>query len=201
MLSQSFIFLLTGTENIYCEDLQVFLTGKDDSFLYAASTRNQRIEAYWSRLKKFRLQWWIQFFTNMVNQGIYRPHLETHQECLLFCFLAIIQAELNDFSRTWNTRFVRKSANAPGGKPDILFQVPSTVGFQKRGLEVNQLDLNVATRVLGIDRHPVYGNKDMYELLICYVHIHSLPLPKDAEGGIDLYVKLLRILEQDDFLV
>lgn len=42
-----------GRENIYCEDLQVFFTGSTESFLYANSTRNQRIEAYWSRLKKF----------------------------------------------------------------------------------------------------------------------------------------------------
>ena len=44
-----------GNENIYCEDLQVFFSGRNDSFLYASSTRNQRIEAFWSRLKKFKL--------------------------------------------------------------------------------------------------------------------------------------------------
>eukprot|EP00794_Sanderia_malayensis_P002664 gene2664-3081_t len=51
-----------GTENIYCEDLQVFFTNDADSFRYGRSTANQRIEAYWSRLKKFRLYWWIQSF-------------------------------------------------------------------------------------------------------------------------------------------
>ena len=54
-----------GTENIYCEDLQVFFTNDADSFRYGRSTANQRIEAYWSRLKKFRLCWWIQYFTDM----------------------------------------------------------------------------------------------------------------------------------------
>ena len=44
-----------GTENVYCEELQVFFTKNSNSFLYAASTRNQRIEALWSRLKKFNL--------------------------------------------------------------------------------------------------------------------------------------------------
>ena len=41
-----------GTENVYCEELQVFFTKSSNSFLYAASTRNQRIEAFWFRLKK-----------------------------------------------------------------------------------------------------------------------------------------------------
>ena len=41
-----------GLENIYVEDLQVFFIRRNDSYLYGASTRNQRIEAFWSRLKK-----------------------------------------------------------------------------------------------------------------------------------------------------
>lgn len=32
-------------ENIYCEDLQVFFTGKKESFIYSKSSINQRIEA------------------------------------------------------------------------------------------------------------------------------------------------------------
>ena len=46
-----------GNENVYCEDLEVFLTGNDDSYLYAASTRNQRIEEFWSGLKIFKTEW------------------------------------------------------------------------------------------------------------------------------------------------
>ena len=46
-----------GTENVYCEKLQVFFTKNSNSFLYAASTRNERIEAFWSRITKFNLSW------------------------------------------------------------------------------------------------------------------------------------------------
>ena len=46
-----------GTENVYCEELQVFFTKNSNSFLYAASTRNERIEAFWSRITKFNLSW------------------------------------------------------------------------------------------------------------------------------------------------
>ena len=123
-----------GTENIY---LQVFFTGDEDSYIYACSTRNQRIEAYWSRLKKFRLNWWINFFSNMVENGLFRPQMSTHQECLLFCFLPILQVELNLFLKTWNTRQVRQSAAAPGGKPDMLFHVPSSIGYTCQGIEVD----------------------------------------------------------------
>ena len=88
-------------ENIFCEDLQLFFNGKDESYIYAASTRNQQIEPFWSRLKKFRTNSCIDFFKRMVNEGVHRPQLETHVECLLFCFLPIIQLELNDVSSSF----------------------------------------------------------------------------------------------------
>ena len=34
-----------GRENIYCEDLQLIFTGREDSYPYTASTRNQHFEA------------------------------------------------------------------------------------------------------------------------------------------------------------
>ena len=40
-----------GTENVYCEKLQVFFTKNSNSFLYAASTRNHRIEQFGLGLK------------------------------------------------------------------------------------------------------------------------------------------------------
>ena len=51
-----------GTENVYFEEIQVFFTKNSISFLYAASSRNQRIEAFWHPIKKFNLSWWIDSF-------------------------------------------------------------------------------------------------------------------------------------------
>ena len=52
-----------GRENVFCEDLQLFATEEEDSYLYAASTRNQWIESVGSRLRKFLTNWRIEFFT------------------------------------------------------------------------------------------------------------------------------------------
>ena len=52
-----------STENVYCEELQVLFTNNSNNFLYAISTRNQRIEAFCSWLEKFNLSWWIDFFS------------------------------------------------------------------------------------------------------------------------------------------
>ena len=182
-----------GTENIYCEDLQTFFTGRNNSFIYASSTRNQRIEAFWSRLKKFRTSWWIDLFSVMVKDKIIQPESICHQEVLIFCFMPVIQAELNEFLLIWNARNVRQSARAPGGRPDVLFALPSTVGFEKQGILVNENDIVIAKNILGISHHPVSVEKDLHELLVCYCAIYKLSIPCDADGALDLFIKLIEL--------
>ena len=92
-----------GIENVYCEELQVSFIKNSDSFLYAASTRNQRIEAFWPWLKNFYLPWWIDF-TDLIKCRIYNPGFEFHREALIFSYMPVIQAQLNDFVRIWNIR-------------------------------------------------------------------------------------------------
>ena len=60
-----------GTENIYCKHLKSFFTNDEESYLNSVLIRNQRIEALWSRIKKFRTTWWIEFFMNMEKEGLY----------------------------------------------------------------------------------------------------------------------------------
>ena len=108
-----------GNENIYCQDIHTFLIKTEDSYRYGSSVRNQKIEALWSRLLRFRVHWWVEFFRTMGLDGIYEGEYILHQELLYFCFMSALQYELNEFQTTWNTKHVRRSAEAPGGKPDF----------------------------------------------------------------------------------
>ena len=83
--------------HILCVYLQIFLRGDPESFLYNRSVRNQTIEAVWSRLKKFKFSWRISFFKSLEKDCLYKPEFDTHKEVLIFCFLSVIQNELNEF--------------------------------------------------------------------------------------------------------
>ena len=152
-------------------------------------------------LKKFRLNWWINFFSGITKISLFKPHLSSHQECLLFCFLPIIQAELNEVVQTWNLRHVRQSASAPGGKPDVLFHVPETIGFEAKRISVSDSDLNIVNHVLGMQHHLVYQNIDLHNLLNCCVHLNEITIPRSAEEALAMYVSLLRCLSNDSFEV
>ena len=99
--------------------------------------------------------------------------------------MPIIQAQLNDFVRIWNIREIRKSSAPLGGVPEILFNAPSTVGFDKKGYSVDDLDLRAAQDI-GIDQHPVCKNDEIHELFTCYINIYKLEVPCDPEDAIFL---------------
>ena len=106
--------------------------------------------------------------------GIYKGEFILHQELLYFCFVSAFQHELNEFQTTWNTKHVRRSAEAPGGKPDILFSLPETVGFTKQGLVIEESDLKAAADVLSIHHQPVNRNDDIHEMLTNYCRSNGL---------------------------
>ena len=63
-------------------------SSQKEKIVYAASTKDQGIEAYWSRLKKFHLSWWIDFFSKMVYNGMFQANLETLQKMFVVLLLA-----------------------------------------------------------------------------------------------------------------
>lgn len=115
--------------------------------------------------------------------------------------MPVIQLELNLCVKTWNSRNIRQSAQTPGGVPEILFYMPNTVGFQLKGINVDEDQINVIENMLGIEHAPMYKNRDLWELLFCYLQIYNLDSPQDAESALDLFVRLLEILRAEDFAV
>ena len=61
-----------------------------------------------------------------------KPSLSIHKKVLVFSFISVIQSELNEFRQIWNCRNIRKSAEASGGGPEMLLNIPALVGFLKR---------------------------------------------------------------------
>ena len=86
-----------GTENCRVALLQQFMRrdGTDSwsgesSFLYGKSTANQRIESFWSILRKQHCQFWISQFKQLKEDG-YFTGTDIDKELIRFCFLQLIQ--------------------------------------------------------------------------------------------------------------
>ena len=91
------------------------------SIIQGKSTANQRIEAFWSNLKKGAGGWWVNFFKDLRDFGIYRDHDLPHRECLKLCFMKVLRQELFSVASLWNTKGIevgRNESGMIGGKPE-----------------------------------------------------------------------------------
>ena len=127
-----------GTKNGVIAAMQSFFRASgDDAFagekahIYGSSHSNQTIEAWWSFLRHNRSGFWIDFFTDMVEQTILQLGNEFHMECLWFCFSWLIQLDLDKVMEHWNSHYIRKSRyDTVSGIPNVLYMLPDYNGKQ-----------------------------------------------------------------------
>ena len=91
-----------GTENTCVSGIQRFFRqdstdafAANKSFMNGKSVFNQRIEAWWCQLRKGCADWWMQYFKELQDCGLFCNGENVQVECLRFCFMVLIQAESN----------------------------------------------------------------------------------------------------------
>ena len=102
-----------GTENVHIAAAQRFLRRNHtdsmsgfETFQYGRSVSNQRIEAFWSQLRRLCTGWWIDFFKDVVESGECDLTLNIHRECLKFSFSHIVQTQLDIVKESWNSHLL-----------------------------------------------------------------------------------------------
>ena len=144
-----------GSENVLVAGIQRFLRrgGIDSlagysSFAYGKSVSNQRIECWWSHLKKCSIGWWCDYFKSLRNRNMFDDSNPIHAQCMKFCFYGILQGELDRVKDNWNHHKIRpnKYADAPPphGKPDLLCFLPGMHGTNGHKTDCNREDFLLA---------------------------------------------------------
>ncbi len=193
-----------GTENVYVAAIQRFLRSQhnDDmagiaSFMYGKSVSNQRIEAWWGILRKQCADWWIRYFKDLRDSGLYSDDDATQRECLKFCFMDILRKELHRVARLWNLHRIRPSSNmeSPAGRPDFLFFLPEANDARDYQKPVVVEDIQIATERC-CRRPPSNGCDDNFtELAIIIMEENNLIMPTTPEEATALYSALLQEIE------
>ncbi|XP_031338632.1 uncharacterized protein LOC116174338 [Photinus pyralis] len=98
-------------------------------FLYGTSQANQRIEAWWGLLRRQHSQYWMNCFEHLKDDGMFNGTL-IDKSLLQYCFMDLIQVELNEFAQEWNNHVIRKTRNSisPSGRPDMMYDFPALYG-------------------------------------------------------------------------
>ena len=188
-----------GSENITIGGIQRFLRrGCEDenaaynSFKFGPSTRNQRIEAWWSILRRTRFSWWIDFFKDLCENGSFDASINCHLEVIRFCFIGLIQTELDEVKEMWNNhriRFIRNS-ECPSGRPNVLYHAPQLTGGIECKFPLSQSDITVA-RTFCQDS-PLFGcPKETVQLCHIIMSEKDLQIPSTPEEAKLLFETLI----------
>jgi hypothetical protein len=189
-----------GTENGMIAAMQSsFRANGNDMFagekshIYGSSHSNQRIEAWWSFLRRNRSGYWIDFFKDLVEQTTLQLGNTLHMECLWFCFSWLIQQDLDRVKDHWNSHYIRKSRyDTVSGIPNILYYLPEYNGKQDCVCPVDDQEIEEMMTHCEIENgqnsiYIDYFESVMYEL--------QLQFPRNENEALDLFQQFIALQE------
>ena len=161
-----------------------------NTFSITTSPLNQRIEAYWSKLRQDRPGWWKSFFQDMVDLELYDPSDLAQADCLRYCFMHILKNELYTVAVEWNHHIISKSINGgPNGRPDTMFFLPHLYNTDSF---LENVDLQ---EVEAIYPHVTDSPRDFsdefqeFAEFVLQGNDHD-DMPSDVASGLDLFLYL-----------
>ncbi|XP_035989950.1 uncharacterized protein LOC118561813 [Fundulus heteroclitus] len=185
-----------GTENVRVRDFQRFLRrdiqddSDIDSYIEGASTSNQRIESWWGFLRRESMEFYISLLVDLKDRGLYNGEY-LDKSLVQFCFLGIIQDELDEMTSVWDSHIIRPSKNyrVPSGRPKVMYMFPDLYSTRDCISPVNSDDVQLCITNCAF-RQATPCDTDINNLCNFLMAESHLQLPSDGFQAIDLYLHL-----------
>ena len=183
-----------GTENGAMAAVQVLLHRNNASHRYGTSVANQRIECFWSQLRRTRVGFLIGNFKALVDNNELDLHDSTDIGCCRFAFMDYVQYELDAIRTYWNIHRIRHSRQQPscGGVPDELYFLPENSQASECGT-VLRPDCLAACHSFVTPPSSVSGQPQLDEYLKSVMTRLDLQKAWQWEGCVALYRRLRQI--------
>ena len=188
-----------GTENVHLRDVQEYLrrNGTDyfagvNSFMQGKSSSNQRIEAWWGILRKQCVNYWMNLFKDMISFGLLDTSDPVHIHALRFSFLDLIQDDVDRMAMEWNRHLIetKKNAEAPRGKPDIMYFNPQLYMTESCGVECPKPEVETILNGLLLTG-VIPENHDPDFTTLINLALPNWELPSNVDSALSLYAEIL----------
>ncbi|KAK3098328.1 hypothetical protein FSP39_018474 [Pinctada imbricata] len=112
---------------------------------------------------------------------------------MLFCFLPLLQDELDSAARTWDNHRIRCSRNqvVPSGRPTVLFNFPVLWNKTDKICTVSR-ERFILCKEEAEFRSTIPCDPDVYQACVHVMQSSNLRPAKNAEEGVTLYLCLRR---------
>ncbi|XP_033108676.1 uncharacterized protein LOC117110175 [Anneissia japonica] len=188
-----------GTENSVVGQLQQFLRRANQdpvaSFVQGTSQHNQRIECWWSMLRRHCTQYWMELFSQLKEDARFDGGL-LDKSLVQFCFLNLIQDEFNTVLREWNAHCIAPSRNRDGpfGRPVVMYTSPELYGGQQFIVPLQRDEIEICETEC-IFKSQYTCDKDVFNLCSILMRERQLSQPNNPEESLYLYVLRIAITE------
>jgi len=173
-----------GTETGVMAAIQCYLNQDSKAHIFSRSVSNQRIENWWSHMRRGYAGWIINYFKDLVAENILLPGNFVHMECVWFVFSKFLQKQLDSIVEQWNTHYIRKSRNHTiGGVPDEMYYMPENFDYEHQGSLLVSEDLDDVLQQKNIydeAEGAILINMDCQRYFQYVVSCENLPYPPDT---------------------
>ena len=189
-----------GSENVVLSAMQCYLRrnhtdayAAERSHIYGSSHANQRIEGWWSFFRRNRSSFFIDFFKNMIDSGIYNPDDKLQLACCRFCFAKLLQKDLDEVAECWNAHYIRRSRHdTVPGRPDELYYIPERTERENMLRAVDDNDVREMQQYLtSKESEMTDDDEDYYEYFNYVVSSLSLNASEDWDSTLQFYNTLM----------
>ncbi|XP_041931226.1 uncharacterized protein LOC121694889 isoform X2 [Alosa sapidissima] len=194
-----------GTENVHANRLQMFFREDDTGEVHGTpcviqgrSTANQRIESWWGMYRRQNVDYWRDVFREFQATGDFSGDF-IDKGLIQFCFLKIVQEELDTVVRMWDNHRIRPGSNGRDlyhGKPVMMYNVPELYHAQNY---LHPVEMDRISTILDEDicqwKTDIPCDIDLHDLCLLVMEEHNLTRRHDAEGAIHLYKHLRPVIK------
>jgi len=179
-----------GTENVMISAIQSAAVQSATAHVYGTSPGNQRIESWWNFFRRSHSQWWIDLFQSFVDGNAFHPGHVRETDLMRFCFMHVLQSNLDEARRQWNTHRIRPSLNArcPAGVPDVLYRFPVHPAVDC----LHRISTALPPEVTAQLQHKTTCRDDTFGEYLHHLCItNNFEAPASVDEAVSLYFKLL----------
>jgi len=182
-----------GTENVIVAASQEYLFESRGAHVFGSSHSNQRIEGWWSYFRKCHSSSIIDFFKDLVSEGIYNTEDFFQKVIVRYLFTDLLKKELKNIIEHWNTHYIRHSRyNDVYGRPDVLYCLNENYGEPIDEAKVNQIK-NVVLENIPVERDE--RESQFFDYLDYVSSEINLRKPQSLQEGRQQFLQLLQMLE------
>ncbi|MEQ2208696.1 hypothetical protein XENOCAPTIV_011918 [Xenoophorus captivus] len=134
-------------------------------------------------------QFWMDLFNDLRERPLFNGSRQ-HMSLVRYCFLGVLQKELDEYKQLWNTHTIRpvRQSKCPSGKPEAMYHLPHRFKGRNCGFPASAQALSHFNTLMPIAGTPTDDEQEnWFEEL---QRQSGLPPPLQWEAAVEIYITL-----------